>query len=236
MPHRLLAFETSSARGGVALLADGSVRSGRDLGEGMRHGRALLPTATALLAGAGLRAADLSAVAVDAGPGSYTGVRIGVMAAKALAWGLGRPVHPVSALRALAEAARGQGDARTILAVTTARRDEVYAALYRIPKAPDRPPEAIHPDRACTPEEAIALAPREPGCVVAGDAAAAYPDLFAKLPGGATVRPDLPAPTAGAVGRLAALEIQSGAAGVDPLRLQPVYLRRDASPWAGTSP
>lgn len=129
MDDYFLAIETSSAQGSVALLRDAECRAEIDLEEGLKHGRSLLPAAEKLLADAKLKVSDLSAIAVSVGPGSYTGIRVGVMAAKALAFAGRVPLAPVSSLAALAWEARDL--AERIIPAQDARRDEVYCAVYR---------------------------------------------------------------------------------------------------------
>ena len=99
----MLAIETSALAGGAAL---GELEPGGDLverlfGEGRRHCVGLFPAICDLLAEAGASPRDISGVAVSVGPGSYTGLRIGVAAAKSLAWSLGVPLACVSSLEAL---------------------------------------------------------------------------------------------------------------------------------------
>src|SRR5690349_17587070 len=138
----VLGVESSGPRGGVALLEDG-----RTLGEalfeaGMVHGREIAPAADRLLRAAGKGPADLGLVVVDIGPGSYTGLRVGLSAAKGLAYALGRPMIGVPSLDVLAEAAKGLGP---ILATALdAKWDQVYGALYEIRSGrPERTTEML---------------------------------------------------------------------------------------------
>ena len=137
----LLALDsaTPSSVAGVRL-ADGRVVEARDdpqpesRGE---HAARLLPLAERALREAGVGWEDLARIAVGVGPGGFTGLRIGIATARALAQGLGLPLVPVSSLRALAEGAAGEprggaaGEpAATVLAVVDARRGEVFAAAW----------------------------------------------------------------------------------------------------------
>lgn len=99
------------------------------LGEGTERGRGVLREIDALLVRLGLTRKDVEGIAVEVGPGSFTGVRVGVATAKALAIGLGVPVVGVVSLDALALAA-GPAD-RELLALRDARAGEAYFALYR---------------------------------------------------------------------------------------------------------
>jgi len=226
--RHLLAFESSGTLGGVALLADGQSVATKNLDEGLTHGRLLLPAAEACLREAGIRATDLAAVAVSAGPGSYTGTRVGVMAAKALAYGLGIPVIGVSSLEALAWTAAKEG---VVLAVQNARRDEVYAGAYRI--EPDGP-VSLSEEGAFTPEETVAKALRwaDGGMTLAaGSGVEAYRELFqaAMLSCGCCNRLRLMPMPAGSAEMVARLGWRRFIAGErdDPLQLQPRYWRRD---------
>src|SRR5262249_57410856 len=86
---RLLLIETSSRAGLVALAEGGRLLGQRQLEEARRHARDLAPAVRDLLAGQNWRARDLHAVVVSRGPGSYTGLRVGIMSAKALAYAAG---------------------------------------------------------------------------------------------------------------------------------------------------
>ena len=138
----------------MALLPDGGAEplEARDdpvPGERPRHTTRLLALARTLLGRAGLAFADLDLIAVGTGPGSFTGLRIGVATARALAQATGAPVAGVSTLRALAEV---PADPETlVLPVVDARRGEVFVAGWR------GGAEVFHP-RAMTPGELAELA------------------------------------------------------------------------------
>lgn len=226
-PRYLLALESSTAHGGSALLRDGALLASARLPEGLRHGRDLLAAAAAMMEEQGVSPRDLSAVAVSAGPGSYTGTRVGVMSAKALTYGLACKLAAVSSLAvlALSQVLAGKaGDGDEILVLQDARRDEVYLGRYR---CADASVAACQPDTAVTPEEGAALYARlrAEGIRVlpAGSGYATYADLFdAAHPVPESVALD-PAATA-LLGWRQILRNETA----DPLSLQPVYLRRDA--------
>jgi tRNA threonylcarbamoyladenosine biosynthesis protein TsaB len=184
----VLAFDTATPATAVALRgADGAVAEARDdPAPGARPGHAtrLLPMADALLGEAGLRWRDVERIAVGVGPGTFTGLRVGVATARGLAQSLGVELVAVSSLRALAfEAARRVSDAYA-LAVIDARRGEVFAAAYAL----DGLRELSEP-RAVAPAEIGRLLDREAGSWVAyGDGALRYREELERV--GVEVRAD----------------------------------------------
>lgn len=212
----LLAFETATRRLSVAVWRNGALsEKSADLPQ--RGSEVLLPWANELLAGAGLTLRQLDGIAFGAGPGGFTGLRLSCGIAQGLAWGLDRPVAPVSSLAALALAA---GDGR-ILACLDARMDEVYLAAYRV--AGETAVEVLSPQVGAG---ATAPLPDGAGWRGAGDGFA--------TPHGAALRARLGArllgvtadayPTAGAVARLAAPVLAAGG-GVPARAAQPLYVR-----------
>lgn len=225
-PRWLLALESSTPHGGSALLKNGRAVAVYRLEEGLRHGRELLAAAETLLAGEGVKAAGLEGVAVSIGPGSYTGVRVGVMAAKALAYGTGCRLAAVSSLAALAQSAFVNGAAEpgdAVFAVQDARRDEVYVGRYLIEDGFAVP---LYPDAALTPEEAAQslhdLAKKQNRMPrLAGSSFATYRSV---LPEPAEYDGRVDPAAVGALGwRQILLEKTA-----DPMTLQPLYARRDA--------
>lgn len=122
---KLLALDTSTEYLSLALWHDGEALS-RDLLAGQRHSQLVLPMLGEMLAEAGLTLPELDCIAFGAGPGSFTGLRIGCGVAQGLAFGAGLPVVGVSTLLALAE----QADAERVIACLDARMSEVYHAAY----------------------------------------------------------------------------------------------------------
>ena len=99
---RLLAFETSAKAASVALFEDEKLLAEQYQNTGLTHSQTLLVMAQQMLTQCNLTAKDVDAVAVANGPGSFTGVRIGVAAAKGFAWGAEIPMYGVSTLEAMA--------------------------------------------------------------------------------------------------------------------------------------
>lgn len=126
----ILALESSSKAASVALSRDGALLAQSFQNSGLTHSRTLLPMAEDLLKNAGLSMADVDAVAVAHGPGSFTGVRIGVSAAKGLCWGAGKPAIGVSTLEAMAWGGECAPEGSIICCAMDARRNQVYNALF----------------------------------------------------------------------------------------------------------
>ena len=125
-----LAFESSAKAASVALVRDGSLISQYSQCSALTHSRTLLPMAEDMLKNAELSLRDVDLFAVAHGPGSFTGIRIGVSTVKGLAWASGKPCVGVSTLEAMAW--HGLSAGGVICPVMDARRNQVYNALFRI--------------------------------------------------------------------------------------------------------
>ncbi len=151
----VLGFDTSTPATAVALrLADGAVREARDdPGEGAHPGHAtrLLPMAEELLGGARLELGDVGRIAVGAGPGTFTGLRVGIATARGLAQSCGAELVPIPSLAALARPALAAAGGRPVLAAIDARRREVFAAVFSADG------EALATARALAPADLGAL-------------------------------------------------------------------------------
>ena len=123
-----LAFESSAKAASVALLRDGSLISQYSQCSGLTHSRTLLPMAEDLLKNAELKLSDIDLFAVAHGPGSFTGIRIGVSTVKGLSWACDKPCVGVSTLEGMAW--HGQAAGGLICPVMDARRQQVYNALF----------------------------------------------------------------------------------------------------------
>lgn len=126
---RVLAIDTSSAQGSVALFDDERLVYAREQRVSNAHGESVLPMIDAALAEAGWRAVDVGRWAVGTGPGSFTGVRIGVATIKGIVMGTGAEVVGVTSLSAMAALARATNDADetdVVVSVVGAIRGELY--------------------------------------------------------------------------------------------------------------
>ncbi len=126
----ILAFETTAKAGSAALLDDSRLLGESYQNTGLTHSQTLMVMAEDLLKQCGKTMADVTAIAVAEGPGSFTGVRIGVAAAKGLAWGGHLPCYGVSTLESMALTLGAyQG---YVCPVMDARRNQVYNALFYV--------------------------------------------------------------------------------------------------------
>jgi len=215
----VLAIESATPRGSVALARPGRLLGEVRLPEGRQTSETFLAAAASLLSGAG--AGKVSHVAVSAGPGSFTGLRVGMAAAKGFAFGWSIPVVCVPTLQALA--ARFRVEKTLVCPVLDARKKEVYAGFYRweggrcVPAAPDA---------AVEPERLASLLPLGP-VLFCGDGIGAYGTLFREALGDRALfpPPGEEHPRAASVALLGASLAAEGA-GEPAHAVVPRYLRR----------
>ena len=129
---KILAFETSAKAASVALLDGGKLLAESYQNTGLTHSQTLMVMAQDMLKSCNLDVSAVDAVAVAAGPGSFTGVRIGVAAAKGFAWGGQLPCYGVSTLEAMARSLGVYGG--YIVPAMDARRNQVYTAVFHADK------------------------------------------------------------------------------------------------------
>ncbi|MGH9102130.1 MAG: tRNA (adenosine(37)-N6)-threonylcarbamoyltransferase complex dimerization subunit type 1 TsaB [Acidimicrobiales bacterium] len=174
----LLVIETATRAAAVGIAGDAGVVASARVGAGPRHGELLVPMVERLCAWSGVALSELEAVAVDAGPGLFTGLRVGASTAKALGRSLDVPVVGISSLDALAWPVR---HCTTLLAtVIDARRGQVYWALHR---GGARIPGALGEDRVGPPEElAGELSTLDEPCLAVGDGAERFGGVLSVVP------------------------------------------------------
>ena len=170
----ILAIDTASSAAGAAIATADTVAASFHLNVGKTHSERFLPMVDSMLKSVGLTLGDMTALAVTVGPGSFTGLRIGIATAKAWGQALNLPVIPVTTVEALAFAAGSDGFACPVL---DARRDEVYTSLFRGREQLSLP-EAVSPRKLA---ERLALL-KEP-VTMSGDAVPLYKELFAEYMG-----------------------------------------------------
>lgn len=215
-PMNLLAIDTALEACSVGVAIDGRPPVLRSEVIGRGHAERLFGMVSSAMAEAGLVFPELGRIAVTTGPGSFTGIRVGIAAARGLALVVGCPVVGIGTLALVAAAAREAIGPVAVLAVLDARRDEVYVQGF------DAAGAALAAPAALAPEAAAALL--RPGMVLAGGGAGL---VAASLPAAAEVVPVSPVPDVAILLRLAA----TAAAPDGPPR--PLYLRApDAKPQA----
>ena len=227
---RVLALDTTTRAGSVAVVDDGHVIGERG-GEAARtHAERLPAEIVVLLEACGLALADIDLFAVASGPGSFTGLRIGIATMQALALVGGRRMVGVAALDALGHLASREARAGAyVTAWMDAHRRDVFAALYRVAAAP-----LFEAERLCDvegptvgdPAAIVSRWRREVGNArvdVMGDGATLFADVIARA--APAWRVSAPPLLAGAIG-LMALERSRRGDTVDPAGLHPLYIRR----------
>ena len=170
----ILAFESSARPASCALLRDGALLAQYSQCSELTHSRTLLPMAEDLLKNADTRVQDVDLLAVAQGPGSFTGVRIGVSTVKGLAWAAEKPCVGVSTLEAMAW--HGLAAGGFVCPVMDARRQQVYNALFEIR---DGRPVRLCEDRAISLAELAGELRALPSPVfLVGDGAALTADFL----------------------------------------------------------
>ncbi|MFZ2852545.1 MAG: tRNA (adenosine(37)-N6)-threonylcarbamoyltransferase complex dimerization subunit type 1 TsaB [Rhodocyclaceae bacterium] len=206
----LLALETSTDVGSIALWRDGEILL-RACPAGVSHSQTLLPLIAATMAEAGLGFADLDGIAFGAGPGSFTGLRVACGVAQGLAFAHDLPLVPVGTLDAMALASGGE----RVIVTLDARMGEVYSGCFAdgVPLGP----VGVYPPGALP-------LPETGGWLACGNGLAAYPAVHERLaPFVAAWLPEL-MPSADAVARLAAPRLARGER-IDPADAVPLYVR-----------
>ncbi|MTA71491.1 MAG: tRNA (adenosine(37)-N6)-threonylcarbamoyltransferase complex dimerization subunit type 1 TsaB [Actinobacteria bacterium] len=175
----ILGIETSVEHVGVALGDYRGVRAHSMLASDRRHAESLTPMIQFVMQQAEVEMSDLSAVAVDVGPGLFTGMRVGIAAAQSIAWALELPMIPVCSLDVVAMNAHWSES--VVAASLDARRGEVYWALYRM-RAIGAEPQRITEPVVSSPEDlAVHLADRGEEIVCVGSGFDRHQEVFQAL-------------------------------------------------------
>jgi len=215
---KILSLECSSLSAGAALIEDGKLLAESFLNTGLTHSQTLMPMVENTLKYTNTSASELDVISVSAGPGSFTGVRIGVAAAKGLADAFGTPCFAVSSLEAAAYPFKGE-DA-VICAVMDARCNQVYTASFS-------GGERLFPDEAILIDELLErLKKLNRRVIFTGDGAQMCFDRLAdKLPDAVLSDPQRRYPKASSVALITYIKILAGEKTVGANELLPVYLR-----------
>jgi len=168
----ILAVDTTTPCGSVALLEDSRLCGEVNLESPSTHSERLLPSVDFVLKSKRLTISDLDAFAIAAGPGSFTGIRIGLSLIKSFAFSSGKHIAPVSALEALA-LKLSHPHSRLLCPMLDARKGEVYAALFESKK--DRLVEVV-PQGVYGPDQFLALLPAHRIIAFIGSGAELYRD------------------------------------------------------------
>ncbi len=176
----ILSFDTATNNCSIALtrggFVNGTVVASVHFSSGITHSRKLLSSIDRLLAEASINLSQVSAIAVGLGPGSFTGLRIGMATAKGLCHGSSKPLLGISSLDAIGASVRSD---KLICAVLDARKKEVYSCFYR---NAEKPYASRCSEPAVLPPEVLAQQINEP-VVMAGDGVDVYNSLWSELLG-----------------------------------------------------
>ncbi len=217
----VLAVDTTTPGGSVALLDDDTLLGEVNIESAATHSARLLRSVDLLLGAQGRTVRDVDAFAVAAGPGSFTGIRIGLGAVKALALASGRPVAPVSTLLALATKLASDGP-KLVAPLLDAKKGEIYAALFET--GPKGLAEIV-PQGAYAPDAFFALLPARRVVAFAGNGLALTRARLLSYVRDKARFPKRSAFIASEVGRIGRGLVLQGK-GVDAAALEPIYFRR----------
>lgn len=209
----LLAFDTATPTARLAIVASNGVCLAARAKTAARHSANLLGLVDEALREAGLSVGGLRGIACGAGPGSFTGLRVGLAVAKGLALPTGLPLVLVSSLAALAcDLADGLAGPAVVLPCLDAGKGQVYARVYDVTPG-EAPRPRSEPDWAVPPSELARLgeaAAADLPLVIGGSGLDRYEEVFRGLLGGEPLRPAVAGPSATAVARLAEQRLACG--------------------------
>jgi tRNA threonylcarbamoyladenosine biosynthesis protein TsaB len=221
-----VAIETATETVGVAVRTSSGLEAELVLTGRRRHVESLTPALEHLLAQVGATASDIGVLAVDVGPGLFTGLRVGVGAAKGLAQALGVGVLCATSLDILTAGAAEAGHHGLVLACVDARRGEVFASVGQLSDDGALGARPVAPGLFVPANLADSLAKLRGAPVHAvGDGAQRYGALLAEVPGVEVVAPGLSFPPPSALLRGALARLEGGEAPIDAAAVVPVYMR-----------
>lgn len=215
----VLALDTATAACSAALWGGDALRARRFVAMVRGHAEALMPMVEAVMAEAGAAYRDLDLIATTVGPGTFTGLRVGLAAARGVALAAGRPIVGVTTLEALAHGVdRAALDGRSLVAALDARRGEVYVQVFDSALAPLGEP------RAATPGMVAADLPAGPLALVGDGAPLIAAELAARA--GDVSELDAPRlPDAAVIAALAARRFAGPDVALPSAPPAPLYLR-----------
>jgi tRNA threonylcarbamoyladenosine biosynthesis protein TsaB len=227
---KALALDTTTRAGSVAIVDDDRIVDDRRGDIARPHAERLPGEILTLVAANGIALSEIDLFAVASGPGSFTGLRIGIATMQGLAFVGGRPMVGIPALEALAHlAVRDAQPGALVAAWMDAHRRDVFAALYRVTGAPLFDPGRLVAVEGPTVGDPASTLARwrdmvgEAAPAFIGDGALMFADVIARvLPASSVLSPP---PLAGAIGRLAIARARRGET-VRPAAMHPLYVRR----------
>jgi tRNA threonylcarbamoyladenosine biosynthesis protein TsaB len=225
----ILAIDTATPVGSVALVASDKVVINRYFDIGLQHSKRLFVEIDEACRAVAVEIADLDAVAVSIGPGSFTGLRIGLAAAKGLCLAAAKGLLTVSTLEAVA--ARLPYACHPVCALLDARKKQVYAGLYDMAKGW---PRELSGPVAIAPEDLLQMRAGQP-TIYTGDGADAYRDLINSSQGALWAPLHCARPEAGAIGALAWNKLRRDD-WADLAAVEPQYLRAPDAKITSKSP
>lgn len=220
---KLLAMDTACGACSAAVWADGAIVAARSRVMQRGHVETLLPMTIAVMDQAGLAFGALDLIAVTRGPGSFTGLRAGLAAARGLALALGLPLVAVTTLEAVARAAAPKDPAVAVLAAIETRRADLYVQAFSAAMAP------LDDPRALSPAAAAALAGARPTALVGDGADRVFAAWQANPTGDAPVIASRAGPDAAIIAEIAAAPSRPRDAEIAPLYLHPPEATRPAA-------
>lgn len=173
---KVIGIETSGSSGSVAVCEGENIAGKRTFAKALNHGKQIVSSLKSIFDEINWKLDCIDLIAVDIGPGSYTGLRIGVTCAKTLAYGLGKPVIDVPALDVLAE--NVGDDVGRFCPVIDAKRKLVYACLYAGKVGSDTERERLTDYMIIPPKELLDILPNP--VMIFGDGVMPYKDIFTK--------------------------------------------------------
>ena len=228
---RVLALDTTTQPGSVALVDGARVIAERSGEPSRTHAERLPRDIIALLEETRVPMSGIDLFAVACGPGSFTGLRIGIATIQGLAFATDRRIVGVSALEALAQiASRGAGAGTIVGSWMDAHRREVFSSLYRVTGAAEfEPDRLVEIEAAAVGDPAATLSRwgatvKKNGWRLIGDGVIAHRDVIARSAPSGTTATGAPA-IAGAIGRLAVARAHRGDT-IVPAAIRPLYVRR----------
>jgi tRNA threonylcarbamoyladenosine biosynthesis protein TsaB len=215
-----LAIETSGPLGSVALVESGRLLGEKKLALGRQHGQVLIPALGELLAGCSKRPRHCNLIAVSVGPGSFTGLRVGVVCAKTLAYAIGCPLAAVNTLHAIA--CNAPPDVSMVNVIGDAQRGELFTARF----VRDRAADWVRQGDIQVLSAEDWAASLKGDAVVSGWALEKYGSLAERKC--RILAPEFRVPQAATVARLGTRQAATGQT-TDHWRLEPLYLRRSSA-------